>query len=143
MYSTILKTSEGATKAWQSRAKAAPKAQPKADHMQVADTILSQYGGHMFRIMTGAKNFAGVPAKEGEHGPGLVFQIPKAYHGKSRGVTHITTHLDGDDTYTVTMHGPKKSGGLKSMEVLNKTKGLYAEDLKKHFSTHTGLATHM
>jgi hypothetical protein len=100
--------------------------------MTVANTILEQLGGHMFALMTGAKNFSGTENS-------LTFKIPNAQNK----ITHIIITLEPSDTYTVEFYNCRiTSKGLKR-ELVESINDVYCDMLQDVFEQHTGLYTHM
>ena len=59
-------------------------------NQEIANTILSQFGGHQFTVMTGAKNFVAIEN-------GIRFNIGK--NGSRANMVKVI--LNGDDTYTM------------------------------------------
>lgn len=59
-------------------------------NQEIANTILSQFGGHKFTVMTGAKNFVAIDN-------GIRFNIGK--NGSQANMVKVI--LNGDDTYTM------------------------------------------
>ena len=59
-------------------------------NQEIANTILSQFGGHKFTVMTGAKNFVAIEN-------GIRFNIGK--NGSQANMVKVI--LNGDDTYTM------------------------------------------
>jgi prolyl-tRNA synthetase len=59
-------------------------------NQEIANTILSQFGGHKFVVMTGAKNFVAIEN-------GIRFNIGR--NGSKANMVKVI--LDGDDTYTM------------------------------------------
>jgi hypothetical protein len=92
--------------------------------MTVANTILEQLGGRMFRIMTGAKDFVG-------DANSLKFKLPKA----QKGIKYVRITLTPEDLYDV------EFAKLKGLEwtVISKSEGVYVDMLRKLFETETGL----
>ena len=89
--------------------------------------ILKQLGGNRFIMMTGAKHF-GV-GKEG-----LSFKIGR----NSKQVNHIKIDYDrGRDLYNIKFDWVTKRG-IKNKKTL---KGVYADQLQKVFTMHTGMYT--
>ena len=89
--------------------------------------ILNQLGGKRFMMFTGAKHF-GV-GKEG-----LSFKIGR----NSKQVNHIKIDYDrGKDLYNMKFDWVTKRG-IKNKKTL---KGVYADQLQRVFSMHTGMAT--
>lgn len=97
---------------------------------EVANTILAQLGGGRFSVMTGAKNFLGLP-------DGLAFSIGR--NASSANKVKIT--LCGDDTYTVRF----SKFSMKKLEdkELKVFDGIYAENLTEVFTRFTGLYTRL
>ena len=102
------------------------------DHVAVANEIARQYGGHRFKVMTGASNFTASKTPEGH--PYLSFKIPRA-----KGITHVKTILRPNDTYDVHMIGVHG----KSVKEKHVAHGMHADQLEGHFSHHTGLSTRL
>ena len=103
-----------------------------SDHMAVANTILSQYGGNKFRAMTGAHSF--IAGKE--KGGSLTMKLPKT-NGATKDVKYVkTVHDPATDTYDVHMLG--RTGDVK-----HSASGVYGDQLQSHFTHHTGLETHL
>jgi len=102
------------------------------DHVAVANTIMKQYGGNRFKVMTGASNFTASKTPEGH--PYLSFKIPRA-----KGITHVKTVLKPDDTYDVHMIGVHG----KSIKEKHVAHGMHADQLEAHFQHHTGLSTRL
>lgn len=91
-------------------------------NQEIATTILAQLGGNRFKAMTGAHSFSADLNC-------LIFKLPK---GKSVKIT-----LNGKDLYDV------EFWSIRGFNV-NKTAteaDVYAEDLQRIFTEHTGLAT--
>ena len=59
-------------------------------NQEIANTILSQFGGHKFTVMTGARNFVAIEN-------GIRFNIGK--NGSQANMVKVI--LNGDDTYTM------------------------------------------
>ena len=103
-----------------------------SNHVEVANTILQQYGGNKFRAMTGANTFTASKEKGGA----LTFKLPKTA-GATKGVKYVkTVHDPATDTYDVHMLG--RDGSVKHTAT-----GIYASALQDHFKHHTGLDTHL
>ena len=99
----------------------------EAVDMKQGTEILNQLGGKRFMMFTGAKHF-GV-GKEG-----LSFKIGR----NSKQVNHITIDYDrGRDLYNMKFDWVTKRG-IKNKKTL---KGVYADQLQRVFSMHTGMAT--
>ena len=99
----------------------------EAVDMKQGTEILNQLGGKRFMMFTGAKHF-GV-GKEG-----LSFKIGR----NSKQVNHIKIDYDrGRDLYNMKFDWVTKRG-IKNKKTL---KGVYADQLQRVFSMHTGMAT--
>ena len=99
----------------------------EAVDMKQGTEILNQLGGKRFMMFTGAKHF-GV-GKEG-----LSFKIGR----NSKQVNHIKIDYDrGRDLYNMKFDWVTKNG-IKNKKTL---KGVYADQLQRVFSMHTGMAT--
>jgi uncharacterized lipoprotein YehR (DUF1307 family) len=97
--------------------------------MTIAQTILAQLGGGVFCMMTGAKEMV---ASE----TALRIKI-----GRFAGVktTHVKVTLDPCDTYTIeTM---RWNGRKLEMQAIDKMSGVYCTDLRRAFTSMTGLDT--
>lgn len=90
----------------------------------VAQTILEQLGGNMFRAMTGAKDFV----TDGSH---LRFKIGR---GATNAINLVTVKLEADDTYTVTF---ARFRALKVTPVKT-VPGVYCDMLRSVFTEATG-----
>lgn len=91
-----------------------------------AGELLKQLGGNKFIAMTGAKNFTVGPKGAG-------FKIGK----NSKGINYVRIDLDGRDLYN--MEFIQLRGG--NIKVKSKEEGVYADQLRKVFTQHTGLYT--
>lgn len=96
--------------------------------MQVAETILKQLGGNRFIAMTGARNFVGSESS-------LQFGIPAKL--TKNGANRVHVELGADDLYTVDFY---RLHGLKFSKV-STHEMVYAEDLRRLFTSETGLDT--
>lgn len=96
---------------------------------EIAQTILNQLGGGMFRIMTGAKNFTAVEN-------GLQFKIGG---GASKKINFVEVKLDPSDTYTVKFSKIVKFDVKPISEFFN----IYCDELQELFTTETGFYTHL
>ncbi len=96
----------------------------------VAETILQQLGSNMFAVMTGARNFIAYPSA-------LSFKLPSNF--ASNGINHVRIELGCRDTYTITFTTHRGMKILKQTTV----EDVYCEDLRRVFTTHTGLDTSM
>ena len=97
--------------------------------MTIANTILAQYGGNQFRVLTGAKNFVGDTNS-------LSFHLPA---NAKKCITYVKTTLLPSDTYKVefinariTVNGPKH-------EVVSTYENVYCDQLQDIFESETGL----
>jgi hypothetical protein len=94
--------------------------------MQIANTILSQLGGHRFIAMTGAKNLLG-----GDNN--LSFKIGR----NACKVTHVRITLTPADLYDVEFFAIR---GTHARKTLATVEGIYADQLAEVFIDHTGMA---
>lgn len=92
----------------------------------IAKTILAQFGGREFLLVTGSKNL--VATENGLH-----FKVGR--NGKK--VTHVRVTLDDNDTYTVEFC--KWNGRKLEMNVISKHEGIYCDMLKDLFYDNTGM----
>ena len=114
-------------------------------HMEVANTIHQQLGGHRFVAMTGAKGFLAHPDGRGA----LSFRLPSRF--AKDGINYVKITLMGSDTYTVEFIkiGPRPSlkqmmaGKEQTVTTVKKLEDIYADQLQSAFSRHTGLDTHL
>ena len=90
--------------------------------------LLQQLGGNRFIAMTGAKNLAVDKAKNTLH-----MKIGR----NSKGVSHLRIKLTGADLYDMEFL-QVRAGNVK---VKAKETGLYADQLRKMFTKHTGMYT--
>ena len=90
--------------------------------------LLQQLGGNRFIAMTGAKNLAVDRAKNTLH-----MKIGR----NSKGVSHLRIKLTGADLYDMEFL-QVRAGNVK---VKAKETGLYADQLRKMFTKHTGMYT--
>ena len=91
------------------------------DKRQAAE-LLKQLGGNKFIAMTGAKNF-------GIGSNGLSFKIGK----NAKAVNYVVIQLNGKDLYDMKFQ--------KGTRVLKKANDVYADQLQKMFTKHTGMYT--
>ena len=93
-------------------------------NQEIAQTILNQFGGHKFVVMTGAKNFVAIDN-------GIRFNIGK--NGSRANLVKVV--LDWDDTYTMSFIRQGKSANEYSILIKYANKGLskeeYNEQVKK------------
>ena len=90
--------------------------------------LLQQLGGNKFIMMTGAKNLAVDKAKNTLH-----MKIGR----NAKGVNHLRIKLTGADLYDMEFL-QVRAGKVK---VKAKVKGIYADQLQKMFTKHTGMYT--
>ena len=93
------------------------------DKRQAAE-LLKQLGGNKFIAMTGAKNFT-----IGSNG--LAFKIGK----NAKAVNYVVIQLNGKDLYDMKFQ--------KGTRVLKKANDVYADQLQKMFTKHTGMYTRL
>ena len=93
------------------------------DKRQAAE-LLKQLGGNKFIAMTGAKNF-------GIGKDGLSFKIGK----NAKAVNYVVIQLNGKDLYDMKFQ--------KGTRVLKKANDVYADQLQKMFTKHTGMYTRL
>ena len=93
-------------------------------NQEIAQTILNQFGGHKFVVMTGAKNFVAIDN-------GVRFNIGK--NGSRANLVKVV--LDWDDTYTMSFIRQGKLANEYSILIKYANKGLskeeYNEQVKK------------
>ena len=99
----------------------------KQEKLQIAKTILSQLGGNRFVAMTGAKSF-GYDSKGSV--VSLQFRIGK--NAKQVNTVRIN-YIRGKDLYEMNFY--------KGTKLLKKVSNVYADQLKKIFTKHTGMYT--
>lgn len=95
-----------------------------AADLTVANTILCQLGGNMFRAMTGARDFLGDARS-------LRFRIGRNAHA----ITAVRVTLEADDTYTVDFI---RGAGTRAYVARTRT-GVYADVLRAVFELETGM----
>lgn len=100
--------------------------------MTASTTILQQLGGSRFIAMTGASNFLGDTAS-------LSFKLPR---GIKTAITHVVVTLAADDTYTVEFLKCNLRAKVYR-QVVAEVVGVYADNLQRVFTHHTGLDTHL
>jgi len=111
---------------------------------EVAQTILTQLGGHRFGAMTGAKNFASHGPEKGTLGA-LSFTLPSRF--AKDGINYVKITLAFSDTYTIEFIkiGPRPSlkqmmaGKEQTITTVKKLEDIYADQLQSAFSRVTGL----
>ena len=87
---------------------------------QIANTILSQLGGHKFIVMTGAKNFVAIEN-------GIRFNIGQ--NGSKANMVKVV--LDWDDTYTMQFIKIGKQPNIYSVMMRYANKGLNEEQFNE------------
>ena len=97
--------------------------------LHVAETILEQLGGGLFRLMTGARFFVGDQTS-------LTFSLPDP--GKD-GATIVKISLTAADDYTLETFVVR--GGERRL--CSKRHEVYAEDLREVFRDVTGYAARL
>lgn len=95
----------------------------------IAKIILSQLGGGRFIVMTGAKQL--VSLKDG-----LSMRLPSNMT-KSR-ITHFEVRLTPTDLYDLKA---LRIMGVKEPVVVSEESGVFVEDLRRTFTSMTGLET--
>jgi hypothetical protein len=99
---------------------------------QIAATILEQLGGRRFLLMTGTKNL--VAAERA-----LIFDLPKCF--AKDGINKIRIELELNDTYTLTFFRLARRG--LEVTTVAERELVYAEDLRRVFTSITGLDTRL
>jgi hypothetical protein len=108
-------------------------------NQQIAATILQQLGDNEFRVMTGAKNFVAIES-------GLQFDLPK-YPGLK--INRVVITLNDRDTYDVQFGRISKKKDavygvtMPTYEALFFLNDVYADSLRKTFTSMTGLDTRL
>ena len=98
--------------------------------LTVANTIFQQLGGHKFKVMTGARGFAGDDNS-------LHFRLPGSGGFCQNGINAVRVTLNSMDLYDVTYYRVR---GSKIVTVAE-SEGLYADMLRDNFRRVTGLET--
>ena len=99
----------------------------EAMNKQQAGEMLKQLGGNRFIAMTGAKNFAVGPKGAG-------FKIGR----NAKNVNYVRIDLDkGKDLYDMYFNFVS----VRGVKLKSKAKGVYADQLQKMFTKHTGMYT--
>lgn len=94
----------------------------------IPQTIVDQLGGvGLLKMMTGAKQFVGMPN-------GVQIHIPRS----PKGVSIIKIELSGKDLYDITFYGNMDSKTL-TRKVKSTENDVYAEELKAVIEQHTAL----
>ena len=99
----------------------------KQEKLQIAKTILSQLGGNRFVAMTGAKSF-GYDSK----GSSVSLQFRIGKNAKQVNIVKIN-YIRGKDLYEMEFY--------KGTKLLKKVSNVYADQLRKIFTKHTGMYT--
>jgi hypothetical protein len=97
------------------------------EKLQIAKTILSQLGGNRFVAMTGAKSF-GYDSK----GSSVSLQFRIGRNAKQVNIVKIN-YIRGKDLYEMEFY--------KGTKLLKKVSNIYADQLQKMFTKHTGMYT--
>lgn len=100
----------------------------RSANREIARTVLEQLGGRRFVAMTGARNILAGNRS-------LSFRLPAKGGWAKRGINIVTVTLSGLDLYDVEF---KRLYRLEVKTVAEES-GVYAEDLQKVFTEHTGL----
>lgn len=98
----------------------------------VATTILEQMGGNRFVVMTGARNML---ASDNA----LSFRLPGGGGFTRGGINFVRVTLEPDDTYTMEFG---RVYGTKYTKI-NEYRDVYNADLRRVFTSETGLETHL
>jgi SH3-like domain-containing protein len=97
----------------------------------VPQIILQQLGGNRFCAMTGAKNMVGGTDM-------LMFSLPARF--AKDGINKVRITLTPSDTYRVEF---MKIIGTKPVKVISEYDDVYADSLRRVFTSATGLDTHL
>ena len=100
--------------------------------METARTILEQFGGRGFSLMTGAKNYTAIPN-------GLRFRLPGNPGYVRQGINLVTVTLNSLDLYDIEF-GRAWGADYKIKKTCS---NVYAENLTDIFRDVTGLETRM
>ena len=92
----------------------------------IAKTIVQQFGGNRFAVMTGARDFVTV-------NNGVQFRIGR----NAKRVNRVTVTLNGLDLYDVMFWNVR---GAKAT-ILSETENVYADQLRSVFEAATGMYT--
>ncbi|HYA71774.1 MAG TPA: hypothetical protein VEF36_01320 [Roseiarcus sp.] len=104
-----------------------PRTQSRS--LEIAKTILAQFGGDRFMLMTGAKMPIAIES-------GLFFRVGS----NPKKVTHVRVTLTPADDYTVEF---LRIRGFNSRKELSREVGVYCDQLQDVFFEHTGLYTRL
>lgn len=99
-------------------------------NQEVAKAILSQLGGRMFQMMTGAKGFTSTPDS-------LSFRLPGGGGFTRDGINAVRIELDPMDTYTVKFYRVR---GVK-LTLVSEHEDIMVDELRALFTRATGLDT--
>lgn len=94
----------------------------------VAQTILAQYGGNHFAMVTGANTFSADKNS-------LTFRVPKA----KKSITHVVTTLMPSDTYKVEFLNCRLTANGHKREIVATYTDVYSDQLQDIFEEETGL----
>ena len=97
------------------------------EKLQIAKTILSQLGGNRFIAMTGAKRF-----EYDSKGSVVTLQFKIGRNAKQVNIVRIN-YIKGKDLYEMNFY--------KGAKLLKKVSNVYADQLRKIFTKHTGMYT--
>ncbi len=100
--------------------------------VEIAKTIMDQFGGNMFKMMTGAKEMYALKETETQAG-GVQFKIGK----NSKGINKVVVRLTWMDTYEVDFC--KVRAGVTKTVV--EAKEVYCDYLRPLFEDATGMYT--
>lgn len=99
-------------------------------NLDKANIILEQLGGKKFIAMTGANHFAGT-------NDSLTFRLPSRF--AQNGINLVKIRIKDNDLYNVEF----LKRWAKNIKVIANHDDLYADMLKKIFTSETGLDTHL
>jgi len=99
--------------------------------LTVAKTIMAQLGGGRFKVMTGAKNFAGTNNS-------LSFRFPSR-----KGANSCHIELTPLDLYNVSFYRIRRSKGVPESKLVASHEGVYSDALQSIFTNETGLYTQL
>jgi len=96
--------------------------------MEVAQTILQQYGGNQFLMVTGANTLTADTNS-------LTFRVPNA----KQAISHVITTLMPSDTYKVEFLNCRMTAKSFKREVVSTHEDVYFDALQDIFEQETGL----
>lgn len=96
--------------------------------VEIAQTIIAQMGGNMFRMMTGAKDMVALSENEKQAG-GVMFRIGK----NAKGINKVLVRLTWADVYEVEFY--------KEAQLIAKNEDVYCDYLAPVFEEQTGMYT--